>query len=113
MINKMVYENITYEQLLSLLPALFTGLLLGIFFFAGLWWTVRRGAKSERPVIWFFASFILRTTLTLSALYWISDGQWLRLVVCLLGFTVARIVVQVITRSPRESIAQKESGHAP
>ncbi|MGB5444496.1 MAG: ATP synthase subunit I [Psychromonas sp.] len=113
MVNNMVFENFTYPQLLSLLPALFAGLLLGVFFFAGLWWTVRRGAESERPVLWFFASFALRTTLTLFTLYWVSDGQWPRLMVCLLGFTVARFVVLRVTPSATESIQQKESGHAP
>ena len=29
------------------------GVLLGVFFFGGLWWTVRRGVSSNRPALWF------------------------------------------------------------
>ncbi|HEY7867029.1 MAG TPA: ATP synthase subunit I [Psychromonas sp.] len=112
-INKIVYENITYEQVLSLMPVLFYGAAIGGGFFAGLWWTVRQGPKSKHPVIWFISSFVLRSTLTLLAIYWVTGGQWSRLLVCILGFTSARIVVLIITRRSTTRAMQQESGHAP
>jgi F1F0 ATPase subunit 2 len=36
------------------------GVLLGAFFFGGLWWTVRRGLSSKRPAFWFLGSLLLR-----------------------------------------------------
>ncbi|PKH03959.1 ATP synthase subunit I [Psychromonas sp. MB-3u-54] len=110
--NKIV-SNIAYEQLQGLIPALFYGAVLGVFFFAGLWWTVRQGAKSKHPVIWFLSSFVLRSTLTLFAIYWITGGQWSRLLVCMLGFTLARIIVLIITRYSTKRAVQQESAHAP
>ena len=47
------------SEFLSLAPALAAGLLLGVFFFGGLWWTVIRGVSSPRPALWFFGSMML------------------------------------------------------
>ncbi len=59
----------------SLAPALAAGLLLGAFFFGGLWWTVTRGVSSQRPALWFFASMLLRMSLTLAGFYFVGrDG---------------------------------------
>ena len=91
------------------------GLLLGAVFFGGLWWTVRRGVASTRPVSWFAGSLLLRMGIALAGLYVVGHGQWQRLLSCLLGFIVARFVVMWATRPsavvphdpPREAI------HAP
>ena len=48
------------NEVLVLATALAAGLLLGAFFFGGLWWTVRRGVSSPRPALWFFGSMLLR-----------------------------------------------------
>lgn len=78
------------ETLLVLL-ALAGGLLLGGFFYGGLWWTVRKGLASSRPALWFPASFLLRTGITLAGMSAFSGNRWQRLVVCLLGFLAARL----------------------
>ena len=81
------------------LPAL----LLGAFFFGGLWWTVQKGVTSEMPALWFLGSLLLRTGVILAGFYFVSQGHWSRLVVCLLGFLIARvIVVKRLTRAPAE-----------
>ena len=84
---------------LSLGLALVTGALLGAIFFGGLWWTVRKGVSSERPALWFFGSLLLRTSITLAGFYFIARGHWERLLVCLLGFVMARLVVTRLTRT--------------
>jgi len=102
------------NEILSLVPALVTGLLLGAMFFGGLWWTVRKGVSSARPAIWFFGSLLLRTSLTLAGFYVISDSHWERLLVCLLGFTIARLIVSRLTRLAEKPITlAQETGHAP
>jgi F1F0 ATPase subunit 2 len=73
--------------------ALCAGALLGAFFFGGLWWTIRNGVTSERPALWFLASLLLRTGLVLGGFYVVSQGLWSRLVACLLGFLIARVIV--------------------
>ena len=53
-------RRITMNETLGLALALVAGVLLGAFFFGGLWWTVRKGVSSERPALWFFGSLLLR-----------------------------------------------------
>ena len=87
---------------LLLALALSAGLLLGVIFFGGLWWTVRRGVASERPAFWFFGSLLLRMSIALAGFYFVSGGHWERLLLCLVGFIVARLVVTWLTRSSRD-----------
>jgi F1F0 ATPase subunit 2 len=87
------------SDLLALALALFAGALLGTFFFGGLWWTVQKGVVSDRPALWFLGSLLLRTGLILAGFYFVSQGHWSRLVACLVGFLVARIIV--VTRLAR------------
>ena len=102
------------SEILNLGPALLTGMLLGAMFFGGLWWTVRKGLTSTRPVLWFSGSLLLRTSVTLAGFYVISDGHWERLLICLVGFTIARPIATRLTRSDEKPtrLAQ-EGGHAP
>jgi F1F0 ATPase subunit 2 len=100
----------------ALALAFFTGALLGVFFFGGLWWTVQRGITSERPALWFLASVLLRTSLILAGFYFVSQGHWSRIVVCLLGFVIARVViVRRLRRAPAGDRTQleKETSSAP
>lgn len=85
------------------------GVLLGAIFFGGLWWTVRKGASSEQPALWFFCSLVLRTSVTLAGFYFVSGGRWERLLTCLLGFVVASVLVTTVTRPTGE----RETGDAP
>ena len=102
------------NEILSLVPALVTGMLLGAMFFGGLWWTVRKGVSSARPALWFFGSLLLRTSMTLVGFYVVSDGHWERLLVCLLGFTIARLIAMRLTRiAERPTRVKEEAGHAP
>ncbi len=87
------------EPLLRALAA-GTGLILGAFFFGGLWWTVRIGVSSERVVLWFSVSLLLRTSIVLTGFYLVAGGRWDRMLICLLGFVVARVVVTWLTRPP-------------
>ena len=84
---------------LALALALVAGMVLGAMFFGGLWWTIRRGVTSNRPALWFFSSFLFRMTLILAGFYLIARGhQWQPLVMCLVGFIVARLIVNWLTR---------------
>ena len=91
------------------------GAVLGGIFFGGLWWTVRRGLSSKQPVLWFSGSLLLRTGIALTGFYFISGGHWQRLLACLLGFVIARLIVTRLTRPPVEyhNSPAKEAGHAP
>ena len=90
------------NEFLFLAPSLAVGLLLGAFFFGGLYWTVIRGVSSQHPELWFFGSMFLRTSITLAGFYFVGGENWERWLLCLLGFILARFVVQGLTRPPVE-----------
>jgi F1F0 ATPase subunit 2 len=83
---------------LSLAFALAAGAVLGAMFYGGLWWTVRRGVSSKRPVLWFLGSLALRMGVALAGFYLVSGGHWQRLLLSLLGFVLARLAVTWLTR---------------
>jgi F1F0 ATPase subunit 2 len=91
------------------------GLFLGVVFFGGLWWTVQKCVSSQRPVLWILPSLVLRMSITLAGFYFVSDGHWQRLILCLLGFLMARLIV---TRLSRLSVSEqtcraRRTSHAP
>jgi F1F0 ATPase subunit 2 len=88
------------------------GVLIGAVFFGGLWWTVRKSASSRRPSLLFMGSLLLRMTVTISGFYLVSRGDWRRLLICLVGFQIARIAVMRLTGAPTErgSRVAEESG---
>jgi len=102
------------NETLSLVLALGTGVLLGAMFFGGLWWTVQKGVSSKRPALWFFGSLLLRTSIALTGFYFIARGHWERLLVCLLGFVIARFIVTRLTRAAEKpTYLAQEASHAP
>jgi F1F0 ATPase subunit 2 len=103
------------NETLILMLAGAAGLVLGAVFFGGLCWTVRKGVSSPRPALWFVGSMLLRTGVVLAGFYFVGGGQWQRLLVCLLGFIIARFLVMRFTRVPVENPNShaKEASHAP
>jgi F1F0 ATPase subunit 2 len=85
------------NETMGLLLSGFAGLLLGAIFFGGLWWTVQKGMGAKQPALWFLGSLILRTTIVLVGFYLVGGGQWQRLLGCLLGFMLARVIVIRLT----------------
>ena len=75
------------------------GLALGGFYFGGLWWTVKRGLASPAPALWFIGSMILRTALVLAGFRLVGGNHGGRLLLCLAGFILARLLLTYLTRS--------------
>ena len=96
---------------LKLVAAGVGGGALGAIFFGGLWWTVRRGVLSAHPVLWFLGSLLLRMAVVLVGFYFVGQGDWKRLVACLVGFVLARLVVMTLSRPPLARAP--EASHAP
>ncbi len=78
------------NNLIILTLCLMGGIILGLFFFGGLWWTLQKGLASKTPALWFMLSGPLRMVVTLVGFYYIGNGSWQRTLSCLLGFTIAR-----------------------
>ena len=103
------------NETLTLTLSLAVGLLLGAIFFGGLLWTVRKGVLSKQPALWFFGSLVVRMSIVLTGFFFVGRGHWERLLVCLLGFIVARLIVTRLARPPVEhqNSPVMEAGHAP
>ena len=69
------------------------GIGLGIFYFGGLWLTVRRLPTVQHPVLLSFCSFFVRMMVVLTGFYFVVDGHWQRLMVCMLGFLGMRSIL--------------------
>ena len=81
----------------QLVMVLLAGMLLGALFFGGLWWTVQKGLSARQPALWFGASMLLRTAVVLAGFYFVAGPDWQRLLLCLLGFIIARLIVTRLT----------------
>ena len=96
---------------LILAGVLITGIALGLFFFGGLWLTVRKMSGSKRPGLLFMGSFFVRVAVALGGFYSISFGKWQRLLVCLVGFVIGRVLIVYFTRPVKEKIFHLQKGN--
>ncbi len=69
------------------------GILLGLLFYGGLWWTVRLLPAVRRPALWMLSSFILRVMVTVGGFALLTAGDWRKVAFALFGFVVARVVI--------------------
>jgi F1F0 ATPase subunit 2 len=90
-----------------LCTSLAAGMLLGMIFFGGLWWTVQRGVSARRPVLWFSGSLLLRISISMAGFYALSASGWQAPLLGVLGFIIARAAVT------RLSARVNASSHAP
>jgi len=73
--------------------SILAGLALGLFYFGGLWLTVRVIPRARRPWVLVLGSFAARLALTVAAFYIVMAGDWKRLVACLCGFLATRLAL--------------------
>lgn len=81
-----------------LLLAFIAGIVLGTLFFGGLWLTVKKAVGSKNTALWFLGSSFLRVSMVLIGFYFIGQGNWQRLLICVFGFIAARFLVMRVTR---------------
>ena len=70
------------------------GVLLGLFYFGGLWWTTKRIATARHPILLLLSSYLIRTLALVAGLYLVTEGQWQRLIVSLVGLIIARMLLK-------------------
>jgi F1F0 ATPase subunit 2 len=87
------------------------GAMLGVLFFGGLWWTVRKCLASDRAGSWMLGSLLLRMGIALGGFHLVSNGQLKPLLACLAGFFSARLAVTWLTRI-RPTAAAPATGKA-
>ena len=101
------------SELIQLSWPFLGGVLLGILFFGGLWYTVRKAVSSKSPASWILTSFLLRTGIILSGFYLLAEGSWQRILAALLGFVTGRFVFIYFTRTAggKASALKKSDSH--
>ncbi|HWB25691.1 MAG TPA: ATP synthase subunit I [Chitinophagaceae bacterium] len=77
-------------DIIYLAVALLAGAIIGVIFFGGLWLTTKKAVTSRLPAVWVLGSFFLRIFIALTGFYIVSQGNWHRLVICMVGFLAAR-----------------------
>jgi F1F0 ATPase subunit 2 len=91
------------SELLSAATGTIAGVLLGIGFFGGLWWTTSRALSSEAAGVWFIGSYLLRFGLLAVGLFALAHDDAIRGLGAAFGLIVARlgVVRLVLRRKPR------------
>jgi len=71
---------------------LLVGLGLGIFYFGGLWLTIKNMNQVRSPIVLTLGSFVLRTGAVFLVLIYVArQGEWGNILILLAGFIVSRI----------------------
>jgi len=101
------------NEIMMLMLVLLSGVLLGAIFFGGLWWTVQKVVLSQWSAFWFISSLLLRMSITLAGFYFVARGSLERMLLCLLGFVIARLIVTRLTRvAEKPTYPTPEANHA-
>ena len=85
--------TLTTADLMAYVPALLGGLLTGLLYYGGLWWTLQRLADTQRPGLLLGMSFLARTVIALAALFWFTDLQLPQILVFMVAFVIMRLVL--------------------
>ena len=78
------------------------GVVLGLIFYGGLYWTVSRGLVSKRPALWFLFSLLARVSIVIAGFYFVSSYS-------IQGSTVPSLSISAHTRLPLGSASRASS----
>lgn len=76
------------------------GLVIGLFYFGALWWTVRRMTSARYPAALVAGSFLVRAAAAVGGIAFVSGGELLPLAVAMAGFLVGRTIMIRIIGKP-------------
>jgi F1F0 ATPase subunit 2 len=88
---------------LEAIMAFLGGVVLGGFFFGGLWLTVRRLPDARHPALLTLGSLLIRTAVVAAGFCFLMGGEWMRAIVALAGLITTRILI--IRRAARLGVA--------
>ena len=88
--------------------ALFWGLFLGVFYFGGLWLTVRKLPVSRNPKTLWIASFMLRLIVLLSGLWLVLRQDMIAFGIAFISVMVARVVISKTVGRQKESWVESQ-----
>ncbi|MET4141700.1 ATP synthase subunit I [Pedobacter sp. UYP1] len=74
-----------------------SGIILGMIFFGGLWFTIKKTLRTSSAALWILGSSLIRTVIVLTGFYFVAQGSWQRLLLAMAGFIVGRFLVMRFT----------------
>ena len=86
-------KNGRFMNSAQLLLSFLVGSVMGVFYFGGLWYTVRQLPGANRPALLLIGSFALRLGLLLTAVYLLASAHWSYLLSALVGVLLARTLL--------------------
>lgn len=89
---KMMNE-LNVNTIVSLALMFTAGLVLGAFYFIGLWQTLRRIQHTGSRARLLIVSYVLRLGIVLTILYLLMDSRWERLAAAMIGFVLMRKIL--------------------
>jgi|GEM_PF-877080 len=97
--------TLSSSAILILGIAAVVGVVLGLVFYGGLYWTVSRGLVSKRPALWFLFSLLARVSIVIAGFYFVSSYS-------IQGSTVPSLSISAHTRLPLGSASRASSSFA-
>lgn len=79
----------------------FVGIILGIFFFGGLYLTIDKLKKVRSPGLLFILSFLLRMAVLLLGLYFLSKSGYIEMLLALLGIIIVKFAMVIWAKSTK------------
>ena len=76
-----------------IIGTLLWGSILGLIYFGGLWFTVRRLTTVKHQAILMLGSFVIRNALMVIGFFPVIRQGWQTALICLAGFTVVRFIL--------------------
>jgi F1F0 ATPase subunit 2 len=93
------------NELFIMISSLAIGVVLGIFYFGGLWLTLKNLPSSGNPYFLTLGSFFGRTVISLFGFYLVArGGHWEQLLVCLFGFILMKIFMVRHLRPDKKAV---------
>jgi F1F0 ATPase subunit 2 len=98
-------------SLMSIAATIVAGTFVGVVYFGGLWWTVRRLPATRHPWALYLASLAIRSALTLFVFYVVlTDYGMPQLLMLLAAFLLVRLVMAAqLGRTPASHLSEREA----
>jgi F1F0 ATPase subunit 2 len=107
--TKRITIEMNTTEIINLSLATLAGALIGAIFFGGLWWTVCYGLRHKRPGVVFLVSLIGRFAFALIGFYLVGGGNFDRLIACLFGFFLSRVLAGALRFPKAPSLREKKT----
>ncbi len=88
---------------MNILISLTGGIVIGLLFYGGLWFTVQALVVTRHPVLLTVSSFGARMLIALSGFLFFMDGKWQNALGCLAGFALGRVICSILLRRTERS----------